>query len=145
VTTLCDTESWKKSSLKVNFLSFLYLYIHCRYWKCYSILKIVVFIEVNVTFFIISLKNTFFGHKVQKSSHLVNIIFFLESAQFFYIENDGQNIKFFIFQNLSKTLYFYEKIVIIYLFLVRFQIRLIHMIVLFILHVTKEKNTRKVL
>ena len=44
---------------------------------------------------------------------------------------------------MSKTLYFHEKTVIISLFLVRFQIRLIHMTVLFILHVTKEKISKK--
>ena len=36
-------------------------------------------------------------------------------------------------------MYFREKSVIIYLFLVRFQIRLNHMTDLLILHVTKEK------
>merc|ERR1712030_199472 len=30
-------------------------------------------------------------------------------STYFYIENDGQNITFFIFKNLSKTLYFREK------------------------------------
>ena len=50
-----------------------------------------------------------------------------------------------ILKRLSKNLYFREKTVIISLFLVRFQIRLIHMTVLFILHVTKEKNIKKVL
>ena len=42
-------------------------------------------------------------------------------------------------------MYFYEKSVIISLFLVRFQIRLIHMTILFILHGTKEKKYQKVL
>merc|ERR1712030_40111 len=106
---------------------------------------ILVFIEVNVTFFIISFYNTFFGHKGQKSSHLVIISISFGISTFFYIENYEQNIKFFILKNLSKTLYFREKTVIIYLFLVRFQIRLIHMTVHFILHVTKEKNIKKVL
>merc|ERR1712030_68947 len=59
------------------------------------------------------------------------------------IENDGQNIQFFIFKKLSKTLYFHEKTVIISLFLVRFQIRLIHMTDIFILHATKEKISKK--
>ena len=40
-------------------------------------------------------------------------------------------------------MYFREKSVIIYLFLVRFQIRLNHMTDLLILHVTKEKNIKK--
>jgi len=61
----------------------------------------------------------------------------------FYIENDVQNINFFIFKKLSKTMYFHEKSVIISLFLVRFQIRLNHMKDLLILHVTKEKNIKK--
>ena len=52
---------------------------------------------------------------------------------------------FFIFFKLSKTMYFHEKSVIISLFLVRFQIRLNHMKDLLILHVTKEKNIKKVL
>jgi len=42
-------------------------------------------------------------------------------------------------------MYFREKSVIIYLFLVRFQIRLNHMTDLLILHVTKEKKKKKVL
>ena len=42
-------------------------------------------------------------------------------------------------------MYFHEKSVIISLFLVRFQIRLNHMKDLLILHVTKEKNIKKVL
>merc|ERR1712002_507123 len=105
-----------------------------------DILKIVVFIEVNVIFFIISLENTFFGHKGQKSAHLVNIFYFFGISTYIYIENDGQNIQFFIFKNLSKTLYFREKTVIIYLFLVRFQIRFNHMTGILIVHVTKEKK-----
>merc|ERR1712105_114719 len=84
-----------------------------------------------------------FGHKGQKSAHLVNISIFFGISTFFYIENDGQNIKFFIFKNLFKTLYFREKTVIISLFLVQFQIRLNHMTVLFILHITKEKKYQK--
>merc|ERR1712030_155363 len=74
---------------------------------------------------------------------MVNIIISFGISKFFYIENDGQNIQFFIFKNSSKTLYFHEKTVIISLFLVRFQIRLIHMTVLFILHGTKEKISKK--
>merc|ERR1712030_298866 len=70
--------------------------------------------------------------------------FFFGISTYFYIENDGQSITFFIFKNLSKTLYFREKTDIIYLFLVQFQIRLKHMTVLLILHVTKEKNIKKV-
>merc|ERR1712105_26959 len=73
-----------------------------------------------------------FGHKGQKSAHLVNISNFFGISTYFYIENDGQNIQFFILKDLSKTLYF-----------VRFQIRLNHMTVLFILHVTKEKISKK--
>merc|ERR1712030_220207 len=101
------------------------------------IMNVVVFIEVNVTFFIISLKYVFFGLKGQKSAHLVNISNFFGVSTYFYIENDGQNINFFILKNLSKTLYFREKTVIISLFLVRFQNRLNHMTVIFILHVIK--------
>merc|ERR1712030_142973 len=97
----------------------------------------ILIIEGNVTFFIISLENTFFGHKGQKSSHLVNISIIFGISTFFYIENDGQNINFFILKKLSKTLYFREKTVIISLFLVRFQNRLNHMTVIFILHVIK--------
>jgi len=56
-----------------------------------------------------------------------------------------KTFNFFILKKLSKTLYFHEKKVKISLFLVRFQIRLIHMTDLFILHATKEKNIKKVL
>merc|ERR1712030_615 len=98
----------------------------------------------NVIFFIISLKNYFFGHKGQKSAHFVNITNFFGINTYFYIENDGRNIQFLFFKNLSKTLYFHEKTVIIYLFLVRFQIRFNHMTVIFILRVAKEKNIKEV-
>ena len=70
---------------------------------------------------------------------------FVRISTCFYIENDVQNITFFIFFKLSKTMYFHEKSVIISLFLVRFQIRLNHMKDLLILHVTKEKHIKKVL
>merc|ERR1712030_221691 len=83
--------------------------------------------------------------KGQKSTHLINISNFFGISTYFYIENDGQNIKFFIFKNLSKTLYFRDKTVIISLFLVRFQIRLNYLTVLFILHVTKEKISKSTL
>merc|ERR1712030_83805 len=81
--------------------------IHANFHQ--DILKIVVFIEVNVTFFKISLQNTFFGHKGKTSAHLGNIRIFFGISTYLYIENEGQNIKSFIFKKLSKTLYFREK------------------------------------
>merc|ERR1712030_275569 len=89
-------------------------------------------------------ENCCFSRSKCKNLHIWSIlVIFLESAHLFTYKIMDKKFNSLFSKKLSKTLYFHEKTVITSLFLVRFQIRLIHMTALFILHATKEKNIKK--